>query len=67
MAKLLGGDKVERYTISKGALYWRGRKRQPLRLVLPAAAKDMVLEYFHESTLGAHLGVHKTLAKIRAQ
>jgi transposase InsO family protein len=67
MAQLQRGNKVERYTVSKGALYWRGCKRQPLRLVLPTAARDIVFAYFHESTLGAHLGVHKTLAKIRAQ
>jgi hypothetical protein len=65
-AKLQRGDRVANYVLSQGALYWHARKRQPRKLVLPAAAKAMIFAYFHESTLGAHLGVHKTLAKIRS-
>jgi hypothetical protein len=56
---------MDRYVLSQGALYWHARKGQPRKLVLPAAAKAMIFAYFHESTLGAHLGVHKTLVKVR--
>jgi hypothetical protein len=66
MARLQKGDRVEKYVLSKGALYWRGRNRRARKLVLPAAARDMIFAYYHDSVLGAHLGVQKTLAKIRA-
>jgi transposase InsO family protein len=35
--------------------------------VVPAAATSMVFTYFHKSPLGGHLGVFKTISKIRSQ
>jgi len=35
--------------------------------VVPAAATSMVFTYFHESPLGDHLGVFKTISKILSQ
>jgi hypothetical protein len=53
-AKLQRGDKIDRYVLSQGALYWHALKGQPSKFVLPAAAKAMIFASFHESTLGAH-------------
>jgi hypothetical protein len=35
------------------------------KLVVPGAARSMVFSYFYESPLGWHLGVRKTISKIR--
>jgi transposase InsO family protein len=64
--RLRDGESVEAYTWYKGALYWRTGRRGARRLVLPVAARDMVFSYFHETSLGGHLGIKKTLAKIYA-
>jgi hypothetical protein len=61
------GDKVENYSLSKGILYCRSSKGQRLKLVVPATATPMVFAYFHDSPLGGHLGVLKTINKICSQ
>jgi hypothetical protein len=50
-SRLQKGEKIANYVLSKGTLYWCTRKRRELRLVL--------------SPLGGHLGVNKTISKIR--
>ena len=55
------------YTLSKGILYCHSSKRGDPKLVVTAAAIPMVFAYFHESPLGGHLGVFKTISKIRSQ
>ena len=35
--------------------------------MVPTAAIPMVFAYFHESSLGGHLGVFKTISKVRSQ
>jgi hypothetical protein len=37
------------------------------KFVVPTAAIPMVFGYFHEPLLGRHLGVFKTIRKIRSQ
>jgi len=64
--RLRSGEKVDRYMLTNGALYWRTGRRGARKLVLPLAARPMVFSYFHDSELGGHLGVKKTYAKIRA-
>jgi hypothetical protein len=65
-SKLQRGDKIDNYVLFKGTLYWCTRKRCGLRLVLPTAARAMVFSYLHNSPLGGHLGVNKTISKIHA-
>jgi putative alpha-1,2-mannosidase len=59
---------VDCYSLSKGMLYYRPKKRGDPKLVVPTAAIPMGFAYFHESQLGGwgHLGVFKTTSKIRS-
>jgi transposase InsO family protein len=61
------GDVVKGYSLSKGIIFCRSSRRGSPKFVVPAAAIPMVFAYFHESTLGGHLGVFKTISKIRYQ
>jgi hypothetical protein len=67
IAKLERGDNVQNYSLSRGTLYCRASKRRGLKLVVPAAAVPMVFTYFLDFPLGGHLGVTKTINKIRSQ
>jgi len=64
VAQLEKCDMVDGYSLSKGILYCRLKKRGDPKLVVPTAAIPMVIAYFHESELGGHLGVFKTTSKI---
>ena len=46
---------------------FRPTKRGDPKLEVPTAALPMVFAYFHESQLGGHLGVFKTINKIRSK
>jgi hypothetical protein len=61
----LRGEQVQGYVLSQGTLFWEARNHRDRKLVVPTAARDMVFSYFHDSPLGGHLGVRKTIAKIR--
>lgn len=65
MAELERGEAHPPYSLSKGALCCRARLRGKPKLVLPNFLVPMVFEYFHSSPVGGHLGIHKTIAKIR--
>jgi hypothetical protein len=67
VAQLEKGENVGNYCLSKGTLYCRSRSGREPNLVVPAAATSMVFTYFHESPLGGHLGVFKTISKISSQ
>jgi hypothetical protein len=58
-------EKVDHYSLFKGLLYWHSRKGRSQKLVVPESARPMIFAYFHDSPLGGHLGVFKTLSKIR--
>jgi len=66
VAQLEKGDMVDGYSLSKGILYCRPKKRGDPKLVVPTAAIPIVFAYFHESQLVRHLGVIKTTSKIRS-
>jgi hypothetical protein len=67
IAQLRKGKSVGEYSIRKGILYCRNSKRVDSKIVVPATAIPIIFEYFHESTLGGHLGVYKAIRKTRAQ
>jgi hypothetical protein len=67
IAKLERRDKVGNYSLSRGTVYFRSGKGHVQKLVVPAAVIPMVCAYFHDSPLGGHLGVFKTINKIRSQ
>jgi hypothetical protein len=66
-AKLERGNKFDIYSLSKGTLYCRSSKGRGQRFVVPAAAILMVFAYLHDSPLGGHLGVFKTINNISSQ
>jgi hypothetical protein len=59
------GAKIEHYHVSQGLLFWYSKGGRAKRLVVPESACAMIFAYFHDSPLGGHLGVFKTLGKIR--
>jgi len=67
IAKPERGDNVQNYSLSRGTLYCSAGKRRGEKLVVPAAAIPIVFAYFYDSPLGGHLGVSKTINKIRSQ
>jgi hypothetical protein len=67
VAQLEKGESFDNYFLSKGILYCRCRSGREPKLVVPAAATSMVVIYFHESPLGGHLGLFKTINKICSQ
>jgi len=61
------GTEFPPYSLSKGVLCCRQRVGGGTRIVVPSALVPMVFEYFHSSPVGAHLGIHKTIARIRKE
>jgi hypothetical protein len=54
--KIKQGEKLPRYNLGKGVLYWGSDKRRRRKLVVPAAARAMIFSYFHESAVGGTFG-----------
>ena len=59
------GQVVPHYQLHKGILCYVSARGQERKIVAPTAAVPMIFEYFHCSPVGGHLGVFKTLQKIR--
>lgn len=66
LRELLNGGTHPPYFLTKGALCCRPQRgnRSP-KLVLPSALVPMVFEFFHSSPAGGHVGILKTIGKIR--
>jgi hypothetical protein len=62
---LESGQDVSRYQLHKGILCYVSARGQERKIVLPSAAVPMIFDFFHCSPVGGHLGVFKTLQKIR--
>lgn len=60
------GNSSEKFILSKGVLCCRIKNSSNLRVVPPDVLKSMILKYYH-SEVGAHLGVYKTIHKIRKE
>jgi hypothetical protein len=54
---------VRNYKVHSALVYVRPGSRRR-RYVVPLAMRSMILEYFHDSAISAHLGVNKTLRHI---
>ena len=65
IGELQNGGTHPPYLLSKGALCCRAKQRGKPKLVLPSHLIPMVFQYYHNSPVGGHLGIHKTIAKIR--
>lgn len=55
------------YLLNRGVLCCRPRGGGGPRVVLPSKLIPMVFSYYHSSPVGGHLGIHKTIAKIRKE
>lgn len=55
--------KRDKLVQKEGVLYYRQTDSSPLQAVIPYSLQRTVLEQIHDK--GGHLGVHKTLAKLR--
>jgi hypothetical protein len=65
--KLERREPCHSYVLSRGVLHCPARNDGRPKVVAPTAAVPMVFAYFHNSPMGGHLGVFKTINKIRAQ
>lgn len=62
--RLKKGNKVENYLVQNNTLYYKLGKNK-LRVVAPKTLWDTIFKYFHSSLIGGHLGITRTLNKIR--
>jgi hypothetical protein len=63
--KVMQGDRtVRNFKLLNGALVYNPSRGHGKRYFLPESLRPMVLEYFHSSTLSAHLGMTKTLHRV---
>lgn len=61
------GGKHDPYFLVKDVLCCRTRRGKRPCVVLPSVLIPMVFEYYHSSQIGAHLGIYKTINKIRRE
>lgn len=59
------GQQRNPYFVSKGVLCCRSRNQRGPKIVLPSILVPMAFAYYHSSTVGGHVGIHKTIQKIR--
>lgn len=53
--------------IVRDLLVYRSKRGNRNRLYVPESVRNMVISYFHDSMLGAHLGFHKTKNRIERE
>ena len=61
------GNYSDKYTLSKRVLCFRKANGKSLRIIAPEIIKPMLMEYYHSSTIGAHMGIRKTIHRIRKE
>ena len=61
--KLERKEPCRQYVLSRGVLHCPARNDGRQKIVVPTAAVPMVFAYFHNSPVGGHLGVFKTINK----
>jgi len=65
IAKLEKGESVSKYSLSKGVLYCRASARCRPQIVVPRVIVPTLFEWFHTYSVRGHVGVFKTIKKIR--
>jgi transposase InsO family protein len=63
--KLEQGVSLSPYSVRNGLLYCTAKFDRKPKVVLPQHLIPVVFKFYHESPVGGHLGVYKTLHKIR--
>jgi hypothetical protein len=61
----LSSEEVPGCSLRKGVLHCKARHDRQPKIVVPQLLVPSLYSYFHESPLGAHLGVRRTIHKIR--
>lgn len=65
-SKIKRGEKVSHLLIQQGVLMFKPPNKSKGRIVVPAELRKMILHYYHNSvSTGCHLGMSKTMNKIR--
>jgi hypothetical protein len=59
------GDVVPNYSLSKGVLRCKASAGRSWKAVVPVTVVPMIFKYIHERSIGGHLGIFKTIQKIR--
>lgn len=65
--QLKNGNSTKKYVLSKDVLCRSLPNGKSLRIVVPTALKPMLMEYYHASAVGAHMGIAKTIHHIRRE
>ncbi|KAJ4438243.1 hypothetical protein ANN_14182 [Periplaneta americana] len=63
--RLQQGDPCPPYLLKQGLVCFKIKGDDMPKVVIPAALIAAVLKYYHDSVVGGHLGILKTLSKIR--
>ena len=61
------GNNSDKYILIKRVLCFKKANGKLLRIIAPEIIKPMLIEYYHSSTIGAHMGIRKTIHRIRKE
>ena len=61
------GNYSDKYTLSKRVLCFKKANGKLLRIIAPEIIKPMLMDYYHSSTIGAHMGIRQTIHRIRKE
>ena len=66
LAKIIRSrNKPSNFSVNQGVLLYQLPKQNKPRVVVPSQVFDLLFKYYHEAPNGTHLGIKKTLAKIK--
>jgi hypothetical protein len=65
--KMETGENLPQYCVHDGLLFCQAIFNRKPKLVLPQHLVSLVFRFYHESPLGGHLGIYKTIREIRDQ
>lgn len=58
-------ETVNNHKLKKGILYYQKSATAILKLIVPQSMRQLIVKYFHEQPMFAHLGIAKTLNRIQ--
>lgn len=64
ISDLESGNISDRYILHKGTLCLKNHKDDPIKIYVPQSLVDLVINYYHDSPVGGHLGIQKTKFKV---
>jgi hypothetical protein len=63
--RLKAKEEIFPYSLSKGVLMCKVRRSPDNKIVVPQILKPLIFKYFHDTCLGGHLGIFKTIQKVQ--